>query len=222
MNKKICAVFTAIIALFSLLAFKGGSGFNIEVDNSYAVATKASEVDNVAERLSMEPSEVKAYFKENALKFIAVSKDTKTQIRISRFADNFSSSVYDAQNLTDEQVNEMVALYGADSDIVSIIESGSRKYAKTTNVLEDSGGVYTATQYVTVAGGRIYVITCYNPGETTSKEVEDIFSTFYVRDMTERISSYEVQKKWVIPFIVIMSVAVVVVVISLCKRLYEK
>ena len=210
------------MSLFLLMAFKGGSGFNIEVDNSYAVATKASEVDTVAERLSMEQSEVKAYFKENALKFIAVSKDTKTQIRISRFADNFSSSVYDAQNLTDEQINEMASLYGADSDVVSIIESGNRKYAKTTNVLEDSGGVYTATQYATVAGGRIYVITFYNPGEATSKEVEDIFSTFYVRDMTERINSYEVQKKWTIPFIVIVSLAVVIIVISLCKKLYEK
>lgn len=220
--KKVYILPFAILVLSLLLAFKGGSGFNIEVDNSFAVATKASEVDTVAERLSMEKEEVAAYFKQNALKFIAVSEDTKTQIRISRFADNYSSDVYDTQNLTDEQVGEMVSLYGADSQSASIIESGERKYAKIVDVLEDSGGVYTSTQYVTIAGGRTYVITCYNPGDTTSAEVEDIFSTFFVRDMSERISSYETRKKWVIPFIVIMCGAVGVSVVGLCKKLYEK
>lgn len=211
-----------LIALCFLAAFKGGSGFTVEVDNSYAVATKASEVDTVAQRLQMDEATVAQYFKNNALKFIAVSKDTKTQIRISRFQDDFSSDVYDAQNLTDEQIGEMVSLYGAEEENVTVINNSERKYAKIVDVLKDSGGVYTSTQYITVAGGRTYIITAYNPGEATSKEVEKIFSTFSVRDMTERLRSYETQKKWILPFVVIMCVIVAISVIGICKKLYEK
>ena len=222
MFKKLSVLFVLAVLLCFLCGFKGGSGFTIEVNNSYAVATKASEVDTVAKRLSLEETEVASYFKQNALKFIAVSEDTKTQIRISRFADNFSSDVYDAQNLTDEQLSEMVSLYGADSQSANIVENNGRKYAKITDVLEDSGGVYTSTQYITVAGGRTHVISCYNPGDFTSQEIEDIFSTFSVRDMTERINSYENRSKWIIPLIVIMCGVVGITVVGICKKLYIK
>ncbi|MBO7520331.1 MAG: hypothetical protein J6T73_06085, partial [Clostridia bacterium] len=127
MKKATYILLFAVAAILIFSGFKGGNGFTIEVSNSYAVATKASEVDIVAARLNMEEDAVASYFKENELVFIAVSSDGKTQIRISRFADNFSSAVYDAQNLTDEQIDEMVSLYGADAESSSIIESDNRK-----------------------------------------------------------------------------------------------
>ena len=222
MKRNIYLLPVIILLLVFTLAFKGGNGFTIEVNNSFAVALKASESDNVAERLQVENSVVKDYFKENSLVFIAVSSDTKTQIRISRFADNFSGSVYDSENLSDEKITEIVSLYGADAQSAEITESGGRKFAVMTELLKDSGGVYTSTQYVTVAGGKTYIITCYNPGEGTSEEVEKIFSTFYVRNMDDRISSYESRKKWILPAIIAMCAVVGVSVIGLCKKLYIK
>ena len=85
MKKTVYIFLFAIAAVLVFSGFKGGNGFTIEVNNSYAVATKASEVDIVADRLNMEEDAVAAHFKENALVFIAVSSDGKTQIRISRF-----------------------------------------------------------------------------------------------------------------------------------------
>lgn len=222
MKKKVCFLPLLILLLVFALSFKGGDGFTIEVDNSFAVALKASESDNVAERLKVDENVVKSYFKENSLVFIAISKDTKTQIRISRFADNFSSSVYDSENLSDEKISEMVSLYGGDAQSAETIESGGRKFAVMTELLKDSGGVYTSTQYVTVAGGKTYIITCYNPGDDTSKDVERIFSTFYVRNMDDRINSYAARKKWILPAIIAMCAVVGVSVVGLCKKLYIK
>ncbi len=222
MKKAVGLLLLLLMITLVLTGFKGGSGFTIEIDDSFAIATKASEVDSVAERLGIERDIAVSYFKQNDLKLIAVSENTKTQIRISRFADNFSSSVYDAENLSDEQIAEMVSLYGGENKTTEIIESDGRKFAKIVEVLEDSGGVYTCTQYVTVAGGRTYIITCYNPSDSTSKEIEDIFSTFTARDMTTRLDRYSFRKKWIVPGVIIMCAVVGVSVIGICKKLYEK
>ena len=220
--KKLTYIILALLLLCFLLGFKGGNGFTIEIGNSFAVATKSSEVDTVAERLNLDISQVKSYFRDNELKLIAVSEDTKTQIRISSFADNFSSSVYDAENLSEEQLGEMVTLYGSSYEMAEIVESDGRSFARITEVLKDSGGVYTSTQYITVAGGKTYVITCYNQGDTTSDEVEKIFSTFTTRNMTEKLERFEHRKKWIAPAIIIMCGVVGISIVGICKRLYEK
>ena len=222
MKKKICILLLVVFSFVLLSAFKGGSGFSVEVDDSFAVATKSSEVEEVAQRLSLETEEVFSYFEQNALKFIAISEDGKTQIRISRFADSFSGDIYDSENLTPENIAEMVSLYGADTGKVDIVENGGRKFAKITEILEDSGGQYTSTQYVTVASGRTFVISCYNPGKTTSEEVEKIFGTFTVKSIDEHIKSYSVGKKLVLPAIIIACIFVAVTVIGLIKNLYQK
>lgn len=222
MKKATYILLFAVAAILVFSGFKGGNGFTIEVSNSYAVATKASEVDIVAARLNMEEDAVAAHFKGNALVFIAVSSDGKTQIRISRFTDNFSSAVYDTENLTDEQAAQMISLYSASYDAAEVIESGGRKFAQTVETLKDSGGVYTATQYVTVGGGRTYVISCYNEGNGTSEEIENIFSTFALEDMSTRISNYGKYRKWLLPLIIVTCGAVCVTVFGLCKKLFEK
>lgn len=222
MKKATYILLFAVAAILIFSGFKGGNGFTIEVSNSYAVATKASEVDIVAARLNMEEDAVASYFKENELVFIAVSSDGKTQIRISRLTDDFSSAVYDAENLTDKQAAQMISLYSESYDTADVIESGGRKFAKTAETLKDSGGVYTATQYVTVGGGETYVISCYNAGNGTSAEVEDIFSTFALEDMSTRINNYDKYGKWLIPFIIITCGAVGITVFGLCKKLFEK
>ena len=171
MRKKLCLL-PLLIAIFLLLsAFKGGSGFSIETDDDFAVATDSSKVGDVADRLGMSKQEVTSYFTKNSLVFIAVSKDKGTQVRISRFEDEFSKKVYDTEKMSDAQIIEMMSLYSESSGVVKAVENGGRKFARTMQVLEDSGGKYTATQYVTVANGQVYLITCYNPGVGTSEEV---------------------------------------------------
>ena len=224
MKKTFCILAVFVLAFFTLAGFKGGNGFNIEISNSYAVATEAGEVDTVAARLNTDEETVASYFRENALSLIAVSDDGETQIRISRFSDNFSSDVYDTENLTDKQISEMISLYSSSYDTAVVIENGGRKFAKTVGLIKEKTGQvkYTVTQYVTVGGGRTYIITCYNPGKGTSEEIEGIFSTFTLKDMTARLNGYNTRKKWIIPLIIITCAAVGLSVFGLCKRLFEK
>ncbi|MBO4433164.1 MAG: hypothetical protein J5852_06510 [Clostridia bacterium] len=224
MKKAILILSVFFLSFLILTGFKGGNGFDIEIGNDYAVATEADKVDTVAARLNTDAAKVASYFKENAVSLIAVSADGGTQIRISRFSDNFSSSVYDTENLTDEQVSEMISLYSSSYDTATVIESGGRKFAKTTGIIKEKDGKvdYTVTQYVTVGGGRTYIITCYNPGQGTSKEIEDIFSTFTVESMTARIDGFETRKNWIIPLIIVACGVIGLSVYGLCKRLFEK
>ena len=234
MRKKLYVLPLILIIFFMFTGFKGGSGFQIEVDDSYAVATEKKEVTAVAERLGVDEKDVKTYFSKNHLKFIAVSKDKMTQIRVAKFADtrtvtdsatgeekDLIATIYDSENLTDEQLSQIILLYSNVQSTATVVESNGRKFAKTTEVLEDSGGVYTTTQYLTIAGGRTYIITCYNPGEETSDEVEKIFSTFTATDMTTRINDYESKKKWVIPLIILLCGIVGVSVFGICRSMFK-
>ena len=224
MKKSVCVLAIIVLSFFILTGFSGGDGFNIEINNSYAVATEAGEVDTVAARLNTDEATVASYFKENALSLIAISEDGETQIRISRFSDNFSSRVYATENLTDKQISEMISLYSSSYDTAAVIESGGRKFAKTTGLVKEKDGSvdYTVTQYVTVGGGRTYIITCYNPGQGTSNEIKDIFSTFKIENMTNSIDKYESHKKWIIPLMIITCGVIGLTVFGLCKRLFEK
>ncbi|MBR5922347.1 MAG: hypothetical protein IKZ59_00995 [Clostridia bacterium] len=222
MRKKLCLLPLLFAAFLFLTAFKGGNGFSIETGDEYAVATNSSDVGDVAERLGMKEKEVTSYFTGNSLVFIAVSKDKKTQIRISRFEDDFSRKVYDTEKMSDEQIIDMMSLYSESSGVVKAVESGGRKFARTMQVSKDEGGKFTATQYVTVASGQIYIITCYNPGVGASEEVNKIFSSFSVNDISATIDSYSAQKKWLIPAIIAVFAVVVVCAVSLCLKLYEK
>ena len=222
MRKKLCLLPIFIIALLFLTAFKGGNGFSIETGDDFAVATDSSKVGDVAERLGISKQEVASYFTKNSLVFIAVSKDMGTQVRIARFEDEFSKKVYDVENLNDAQVIEMMSLYSKSPGVVKSVENGGRKFARTLQVLEDSGGKYTATQYVTIAGGQVYLITCYNSGVGASSEVNKIFSSFSVNDISTNIKNYGTQKKWLIPAIVAIFAVVAVSAGSLCLKLYEK
>ena len=222
MRKKLYLLPVVIILIAVLCGFKGGNGFTIETDDDFAVATEEDDVKDVAKRLSISESEVKKYFSDNSLVFIAVSPDGKTQIRISCFSDEFSNDVYDTENLSDEQVSKMMSLYSTSAGIVKVVESGGRKYAKTVQLLNDSGGEYTVTHYVTVASRKTYVISCYNPGVGTSSEVKEIFSTFSANDLSTEIKNYDTQKKWVMPAVIAAFTIVLVCVVGLCIKLYEK
>lgn len=224
MKRAICLLTIFVLSLFILVGFKGGDDFKIEIGGSYAVATNPGDVSNVAVRLNTDDETVASYFKENALCLIAVSQDAETQIRISRFSDNFSSDVYDTENLTDDQISEMISLYSSSYESALVVESNGRKFAKTAGVVKekDGGAEYTVTQYVTVGGGRTYIITCYNPGTGTSKEAEDIFSTFSIKSMSDSLSSYSARKNWMIPLIIAACGVVGLTVFGICKKLFEK
>lgn len=212
LKKSFLALTLVIFAFVTLCGFKSNEGFSLEVDESFAISS-GEDVSAVSERLNLPASEIELYFKNEGLKFIAVSEDTLTQIKLSAFEDESSVGV-DAKDLSEEQ---MLSLFSSLSGTVSVVRSGDRNYAKTQEVHKDSGGIYTATQYLTVANGKTWFLSCYNPGDKTSDEIEAVFNSLSfeakdtrIDDINSQIDEYNTKKNWIIPFIVVMCAVLLV------------
>lgn len=157
--------------------------YTIKPSDNFIAVYSGDDLTEISEKLNMSPTELNTYFGENGLLYLAVSNDTKTQIKISAFSDNFSSEVSDISLLDDMGLTEFINAVSDDSDSpAQLVENGGRKYLCIKNTLSDSGGVYTVTQYITICNNKTYYFAGYNPGEDTSDEVTAIFKSFSLNE----------------------------------------
>lgn len=166
----------------------------------------------------MTADELNTYFNKNGLLYLAVSDDTKTQIRISSFTDNFSSAVSDISLLDDEALNEfMNAVSNTDNGTVCVLSNNERKYIQVKNTLKDSGGIYTVTQYITICDNKTFYISCYNEGEDTSGEVQTAFESLHINAVFPKKSDYTLPSVLTIVGIVVFSAIAIIMVIGIIR-----
>ncbi|MBR4910406.1 MAG: hypothetical protein IKZ47_03680 [Clostridia bacterium] len=233
MKKHILIISLLAAALFILPGFKSPDGFSLEVGDPFAVASSDLSFADAAERLGITEEQVTALFGDSTLKFIAVSPDKQTQIKVYSFEDELSSRVKEADKLTDTQIKELSAVYGLPDANATVITNNSRKFAKTETLHTDSGGKYTLTQFITVADGKIYIVSCSNPEEGTSEEIETVFSTFGIDAMNnsdteaqinsydEQLNNYKTQKILVTVLIIAVCGIIALAVFGIIRKLYK-
>ena len=62
--------------------------------------------------------------------------------------------------------------------------------------MNDSGGFYTVTQYITIFDSKTFYFAGYNPGEDTSNEVTAMFNSFQLqKPVSETPKLIEQQEK---------------------------
>lgn len=167
------------MVLFSITVNATNYEYTIKPSDNFIAARSGDDLTEISEKLNIPLPDLKTYFSENGLLYLAVSDDTKTQIKISAFSDNFSSEVDDIALLDDVGLNEFINAVSDDPDHPALlVENGGRKYIRVKDTLNDSGGVYTVTQYITICNNKTYYFAGYNPGEDTSDEVNAIFKSF--------------------------------------------
>ncbi len=182
MKIRILAVVAVIMMLLSFQVSAVVYEYEINAGDDFTSARAGDDLTSLSEKLNMQIGELKSFFNSNGILYLAVSDDTKTQIRLSSFTDNFSSSVGDIEYLNDEKLNEfMASVCGEGGGELTTISD--RKFIVTKKTLTDSGGVYTVTQYITVCGGNSYYLSCYNSGEEASDTVKEIVSTFKLNEI---------------------------------------
>ncbi len=178
-------IFAVVAVIMMLLSFQVSAvvyEYEINAGDDFTSARAGDDLTALSQKLNMQIGELKIFFNTNGILYLAVSDDTTTQIRLSAFTDNFSSSVGDIEYLNDEKLNEfMVSVCGENSGEITTISD--RKFIVTKNTLTDSGGIYTVTQYITVCGGNSYYLSCYNSGEDTSDTVKNIVSSFRIHEL---------------------------------------
>ena len=205
--KKVFSIFISVIIMLSgFTAHAESNEFNITVPDSFTVARKGDSLDGVARNLQMDTAKLSEYFSKNGLVYFAVSADTKTQVRLSEFSDNFSSQVVDICYLKENELNEFIKAVGGENSN-ELVQNGSRKFVKIQSTLTDSGGDYTVTQYITIANGKTYYLACYNEGSGESAQINEIFKSFSLSSLQTAAEEMKVKMPWYIAGIALFSVA---------------
>ena len=183
MKYRILAVIVIILMLFSITVNASNYEYTITTGDSFKSARSGDDLTDISEKLNMTPQDLNSYFTKNGLVYIAVSDDGKSQIKISAFTDNFSSEVSDIAYLNDSVMSEFIAAVSNDAATpAQVVVNDGRKFLCLKNTLQDSGGIYTVTQYITICNNKTFYFAAYNDGNDTSQEMIDIFNTFKLKE----------------------------------------
>lgn len=218
MKYRILAVVLILLSLLSINIGAASYEYNISPDNDFVSVQYGDDLTEISQKLNMSVDDLNAYFNKNGLLYLAVSNDTKTQIRLSAFTDNFSSAVSDIAYLDTAALNEFMSAVSEDDEAnCEIVVNNDRKYIAVKDTLKDSGGVYTVTQYITICSNKTFYLAGYNEGEDTSPEIKAAFESFCIEATKPSVQSFTVPTILIIAGIVIFSALGIFMVIGIVK-----
>ena len=206
-----------MISLLSLTVSAAELEYSISPDDSFTAVKSGEDLSTIAGELNIPTEELDTYFKQNEIDYFAISKDTKSQIKISLHSNDFSKQVSDISLLDDAALDEFAKTFNVDSN--NIINSNDRKFICIIDNQEYSDGIYTITQFITICDNKIVYFTGYNNGKETSKEITAAFSSFKLNDhiTADNTTNYTLWIILSIIGIVIFVVAAVVIIISIIR-----
>ena len=224
MKNRILAIIVIALIIFNTFTVSAATvnyEYSISPGSDFIAVEYGDDLTRISQKLNMTADELNTYFNKNGLLYLAVSNDTKTQIRLSAFTDNFSSAVDDISLLSDEQLHDFIdAVSDQTENSCEVVICDGRKYIAVTDVLKDSGGVYTVTQYITICSGQTFYLACYNDGEGTSSQVRSIFENFSLKTVTvQNDGSYIFLKILIGTGILIFAAISVVMITGVIKSL---
>ena len=201
-----------LISLFSLTVSAAELQFDISTDESFISVNRGDDLTQISSELDMTADELNTYFNQNGIEYFAISKDTKSQIKISTYSNEFSKKVSDISLLDKDALDEFAKTFDVNSD--SIIENNDRKFICVKSSEKSGENTYTVTQYITIFNNQIVYFTGYNPGENTTSEITAAFDTFELNTPSDNINLY---LALIISGIVVFSVVGVVMIIGITK-----
>lgn len=198
--------------MFSLTVSAAKLEFDISTDDSFIDVNRGDDLTQISSELDMTADELNTYFNQNGIEYFAISKDTKSQIKISTFSNDFSKQVGDICLLDDTALAEFAKTFDVSND--SIIEKNDRKFVCVKSTGNSGENTYTVTQYITIFDNQMVYFTGYNPGENTSGEINSAFDTFKLNEPSDNINLY---LALIISGIVVFSIVAVVMIIGIIK-----
>lgn len=209
--------------LLSLNVCAASYKYNISLGDGYTSASYGDDLTEISEKLNMTTDELNSYFNKNGLLYLAVSNDAKTQVRLSAFTDNFSSAVDDISYLSDDQLKEFMNAVSEDGEnTCEVITSRGRRYIRVKSTLQDSGGIYTVTQYITICDSKTFYLFCYNEGEDTSSEIQSIFDSFSLTATKAEEPNDSLINVFIIAGIILFAILAVIMIIGIIKSMRNK
>lgn len=220
MKLRLLTVFALIITLLSFTV-SAELSYNITVDENFSVVTADDDLKAMSQKLNISEDSLSSYFKSGLL-YLAVSKDNQTQIKLSSYTDEFSSTVKDISFLDGAAIEEFKNTLCGDGDYICTTQiNKGRTFIVMQKTLSDSGGIYTVTQYITICDGKTYHLSCYNPSTQTSDTIKTIFESFSLngKSKTTTQQSHNSSPILFILLIAVFSVIAFITIISIIRFL---
>ena len=218
MKTRIFNILVILITILLLSAATVSKDFSISLGEEFVSVQSGDNLDAISQKLSMTTAQLKSYF-DDGLLYLAVTDDSKTQIKISSYTNNFSSEVVDISNLDDQMLYEFAeTIDDKSASPATIVLNRDRKYVRIKDVHKDSGGIYTVTQYVTICNKKTYHFVAYNDGEETSDLVNSAFESFEITNLQKPSAEYTPKLIIIMVGIVIFSIIAIVMVIGIIKQ----
>lgn len=197
-KKVICAVFAVLTLTASVFA---ADGIKISAPEDFYSYKSGQSAEETAEILGMTEEKLQNYCAENGIVFIAVNKDNTKQIRLSVTESEFSGSVGNLTNLSEDKITALIPdITGTTSG--EIIEKDGQKFIKTLKALSDSGGDYSVTSYITVAAKKDYVLSFYTASGASADYTDEVFDNLSSEDFYK-----EADKKSYFGYVIIAAIA---------------
>ena len=180
--KKSILVFLAFFLVFCEMysAAQNYGEFSIDLPQDFYYADEYADKTKISEITGVSVTELEEHYKQNNIKLFALDKENKVQIKISSFADDFSSKTVDFSKYNDEQLKDIAKniLNNEQALNLKIVSSNNHKFLTAKEAHKDSGGEYTVTQYITVVNGKNYSLTVFAPIDYSSDYADEIFESF--------------------------------------------
>ncbi len=222
MKIRILAVVAILLMLISVYVCAAGYEYTLSPGEQFTSVNYGDDLSEIANKLNMTTDELNSYFNKNCLLYLAVSDDSKTQIRLSAFTDNFSSAVVDISLLDENGLREFKEAVSDDNERAFYTESADgRKFIAVKNTLQDSGGTYTVTQYITICDSQTFYLSCYNEGEDTSAEINAVFKSFSLNSVQTEQPDNSLNIL-IIVGIAVFSIIAVIMIIGIIKTQSKK
>lgn len=137
------------------------------------------DTERLSEILNMQSDDITDYCIQNNIVYLAADKTNSRQIRGSVYKNEFSDSVTNISELSDDKIGELAQnITGVEGIRGEIVNKNGQKFLKTQLLSKDSGGSYVLTQYYTVADKKNIVLSFYNAENINTDYIEKSFETY--------------------------------------------
>lgn len=233
MKRLLAVLCAAVLFTFSAAAYSNGElGVSFEQPEGYMElnAENISKHEGYLSLLNHSEESFKKYLTDNNIEFFALTNDNKKQIILRCYETEFSKQLVDMSAVADEDVETIAkAVLPEGSSGYSRATVNGIKYIQVITSGEDSGGGFSAVQYITIRNGLFFSMV-YNYSESTLQK-SSLDASF--QSMTKfNIENFKAASVWslqdiftlimVIVFMIIVAAVIIIILYSFVKDIIAK
>lgn len=166
---------------------------------------------------------------ENGIIYLAVNEENTKQIQVLCKETDFSSTVINLTDLSNESINSLLPdITGLENIKGEIIYLKAQKFVKINLRSNNDDDEYILTQYCTVADRKMYTLSFYTKDGVETDYIDKTFESFYSPDFLSAVETEDnlsgIRIVTIIGAVVLSSICVVLIVsilIDIFKRKKE-